>query len=318
MKHVQLFEDFIKNYGDKISQQDFKKLTKLKKKQKVLYYGQEHEVLDSDGIIARLRNTQSGETTTVNLSMFNQKGAIVENEELNEGFYDKGILKAFFMAGGPGSGKSHVATELFGFPKGAMSSTSYETGLKLINSDNAFEALAKEAGFDLGKMGQIKGDEWDRLMDVRNRAKGLTKKMQKNYLIGRLGMVIDGTGKNADKIKMQRMLLSDGLGYDSYMVFVNTSLEVALERNQKRERTVPDELVTKMWQEVQNNIGKFQNIFGHDKVFIVDNSEYGETETLDQIEKLIRKEILKPVQNNTGKTWLRMNDPKLKSKNRPS
>lgn len=317
MKHVKLFEDFIKKYGEKISQKEFKGLTKLKKKQKVLYYGQQHEVIDSDGFVARLRNMQSGETTTVNIAMFNQKGAIVENEELNEGFYDKGILKAFFMAGGPGSGKSYVASELFGFPKGALSSTSYGTGLKLINSDNAFEALAKEAGFDLGKMDQIKGKEWEELMNVRNRAKDITKKMQNNYLLGRLGLVIDGTGKNADKIKRQRMLLSGGLGYDTYMVFVNTSLEIALERNQKRKRKVPDDMVALMWQEVQNNIGKFQKIFGHDKVFIVDNSEYGDTETLDQIEKLIRKEISKPVQNNTGKTWLRMNDPKLKIKNRP-
>ena len=38
-------------------------------------------------------------------------------EFVGEGVYDPGILKAFFMAGGPGSGKSHVATEIFDFPK---------------------------------------------------------------------------------------------------------------------------------------------------------------------------------------------------------
>ena len=54
---------------------------------------------------------------------------------MNEGFNDKSILKAFFMAGGPGSGKSYVATELFGFPKGAATSISYDTGLKNVNSD---------------------------------------------------------------------------------------------------------------------------------------------------------------------------------------
>ena len=36
---------------------------------------------------------------------------------LNEGVFDKGILKAVFMAGGPGSGKSFVANGLFGIPK---------------------------------------------------------------------------------------------------------------------------------------------------------------------------------------------------------
>lgn len=230
---------------------------------------------------------------------------------VSEGFYDPGILKAFFMAGGPGSGKSYVATEIFGFPKGAASSTSYETGLKLVNSDNAFEKMAKDAGYDLKNIGNIKDEEeWARLMSVRNRAKELTKKMQSNYMQGRLGLVIDGTGKDANKIQRQRETLREELGYDTYMVFVNTSLQVALERNQLRDRKLPDTMVEKMWSAVQDNIGKFQKIFGHDKVFIVDNSEYGETETLDQIEKIIRQEMTKPVQNPKGKAWLKLNDPK--------
>ena len=38
---------------------------------------------------------------------------------INEGVYDPGIFKAIFLAGGPGSGKSFVANELVGIPKGA-------------------------------------------------------------------------------------------------------------------------------------------------------------------------------------------------------
>ena len=33
---------------------------------------------------------------------------------LNEGIYDPGVLNAVFMAGGPGSGKSYTAKEIFG------------------------------------------------------------------------------------------------------------------------------------------------------------------------------------------------------------
>ena len=51
---------------------------------------------------------------------------------------------------------------------------------------------------------------------------------------GRLGMVVDGTGRDYDKIKSQVAELRQ-LGYDCYMIFVNTSLDVALERNSKRE-----------------------------------------------------------------------------------
>lgn len=321
MKYVKLFEDFVKRYGEKISQSEFKKLTKLKKKQRVLYYGQEHEVLDSDGYVARLRNMDSGEVTTVNLSMFNSKGAITENEEpVEEGINDPGILKAFFMAGGPGSGKSFVANELFGFPKGATSSVSYATGLKLVNNDNAFEAGLKKAGLDVGKLADYKKDPdlWQKAMDIRTSAKSLTKRMQSSYISGRLGQVIDGTGKDYNKIRGHRQLYYD-LGYDTYMVFVNTSKEVALERNRMRDRKLPDKMVEKMWSDVQNNLGKFQKLFGSDKMIIVDNSSYDNEDLLDQIEKEIRKRLNTPVQNPNGKKWMQeMSQTYAKSKNMPS
>ena len=53
---------------------------------------------------------------------------------LTEGVFDKGILKAVFMAGGPGSGKSYVAGQIFGIPKKVNVSYS---GLKSVNSDTS-------------------------------------------------------------------------------------------------------------------------------------------------------------------------------------
>ena len=136
---------------------------------------------------------------------------LTEKASLNEGVYDQGILKAFFMAGGPGSGKSYVATELFNFPKGAVSSVSYATGLKLVNNDNAFEKGLKKAGYDAGELAKLakNPEEWVKVMAIRDRAKGITKKLQDNYLNGRLGQVIDGTGKNFDKIRGHRKLYQD-------------------------------------------------------------------------------------------------------------
>ena len=64
-----------------------------------------------------------------------------DNIILTEGVFDKGILKAVFMAGGPGSGKSYVAGELFGIPKKINLSIS---GLKTVNSDTEFEFLLKK------------------------------------------------------------------------------------------------------------------------------------------------------------------------------
>ena len=36
---------------------------------------------------------------------------------LTEGVHDDGIFKAVFLAGGPGSGKSYVAKQIFGIPE---------------------------------------------------------------------------------------------------------------------------------------------------------------------------------------------------------
>ena len=162
-----------------------------------------------------------------------------------------------FLAGGPGSGKSFIVG------KTALTTL----GLKLINSDDAFEVQLKKIGLDttpediFSPAGQA----------VRGKAKALTKLRQKLALNGRLGLVIDGTGKDFDKIKKQSDELKR-IGYETGMIFVNTDLETALQRNRARKRTLPDEDVAKMWKAVQNNIGKFQAYYG-DKFIVVDNSD---------------------------------------------
>lgn len=235
-------------------------------------------------------------------------------EFVSEGFNDPGILKAFFMAGGPGSGKSYVASEVFDFPKGAVSSVSYSTGLKLVNSDNAFEAMIKKAGYEIEKIADYAKDPlvWREVMSLRDSAKSTTRRMQNNYIGGRLGQVIDGTGKNYNQLKGHRQLYTD-LGYDAYMIFVNTSLEVALERNSKRKRALPDNLVKDLWQEVQNNIGHYQALFGTDRMLIVDNNTDSGKEALTSVEKMINQRLNTPVQNPLGKIWLKDNDPRKQS-----
>ena len=67
--------------------------------------------------------------------------------DLQEGVYDPNILKAFFLAGGPGSGKSYV-----------IGRTTGGLGMKIVNSDDAFEKLLKDAGLSL-KMPQRKKNQ---------------------------------------------------------------------------------------------------------------------------------------------------------------
>ena len=111
----------------------------------------------------------------------------------------------------------------------------------------------------------------DKGQEIRNRAKEITKTREDLYLDGRLGLIIDGTGKDITKVSQAKNQLND-LGYDTMMLFVNTSEDVAQERNLDRPRTIPAEMVTKMWQRVQQNIMKFQQVFGAARFHVVDNS----------------------------------------------
>ena len=138
---------------------------------------------------------------------------------------------------------------------------------------------------------------------VRGRAKEITAKKKANYIEGRLGLIIDGTGREAEKILFQKRQLEE-LGYDTYMIFVNTSLDVALQRNAERPRSVPESIVTKSWKAVQSNIGKFNNMFRKGFI-IVDNNDAGE-EVFDEVWKRIRGLLRKKVTNTRAQNWISM------------
>ena len=206
--------------------------------------------------------------------------------ELQEGVYDPNILKAFFLAGGPGSGKSYVVKRTTG-----------GLGMKIVNSDVQFEKKLKDAGLstDLRELDPTTRDT------IRARAKEMTKKQKANYIEGRLGLIIDGTGKDYDKIARQATQLKQ-LGYDVHMIFVNTSLDTALERNATRDRKLPDSIVTKSWNDVQKNLGKFSQYFRRNFI-VVDNNMAGE-DVFAQVYKQVMSLAKAKVQNPAGKAWI--------------
>ena len=210
---------------------------------------------------------------------------------LSEGLYDPNIFKAFFLAGGPGSGKSFVARNVF-----------TGTGLKLVNSDIILENSLKKAGLSLSMP-----DEEQYFRDIlRTRAKAIVDNQIDLYVKGRLGLVIDATGRDYNIISRQFSALQL-LGYDCYMVFVNTSLEVALERNAKRERVVPEYITKNSWQSVQNNIGRFQNLFGLTNFVVVDNSKSEQelvTITMNKVNAVVRRFLTTPIKSYIAKRWM--------------
>ena len=72
-------------------------------------------------------------------------------------------------------------------------------------------------------------------------------------------------------IQRQHALLTN-LGYDCHMIFVNTSLDVLLERNRNRPRSIPEYITTNSLNSVQQNISSFQRIFSPNKMLIIDNN----------------------------------------------
>ena len=213
--------------------------------------------------------------------------------DLQEGLNDPNIFKAFFLAGGPGSGKSFVVRQTTG-----------GTGLQIVNSDDAFERYLKQAGLEMDMRTTQAEREKEERDTERKRAKRVTKARKGGYVEGRLGLIIDGTGKDYDKIAKQSIQLRQ-LGYDTHMIFVNTSLDVALKRNAKRERSVSNSVATNSWRSVQSNIGKFSQHFRQNFIVVDNNNADAKdpqifNDVLKQIKGLLKKKVKSPL----AKQWV--------------
>ena len=209
---------------------------------------------------------------------------------IDEGVNDPAIFKAVFLAGGPGSGKSFIV--------GKTGLTAL--GFKVINSDDAFEAALKKAGLEMSpdNIFSPKGQE------IRKSTSALTVKKMGLAIKGRLGLVVDGTGKDFNKIKTQANDLKR-LGYEVGMIFVNTDKKTAMDRNRARARKLPDKMVAKAWADVQKNIGAFQGIF-KTRMYIVDNSEGAswDRESM-RVYKAMMKWVKVPPKSKGASAWIK-------------
>ena len=235
--------------------------------------------------------------------MFNdvRKGMRLHEEILREGVHDKGIFKAVFLGGGPGSGKDYV-----------LSKTLDGHGLTEINSDKALEYLMDKEGLDK----KMPDDEEAQRNVVRKRAKSVTDLRQRLALHGRNGLIINGTGDDPEKYARIKDML-EKLGYETSMIMVNTEDEVSkqrnIERGQRGGRTVPENIRTEKWQAVQDARPMFGKLF-RDNYVEFDNSYNAQTaspeeveakkEELDGIFKNIQKFVSKPPKNDDAKGWI--------------
>jgi hypothetical protein len=192
------------------------------------------------------------------------KESVDLNEEfeqvLSEGVHDQAIFKAVFLAGGPGSGKDYV-----------LNNTLNGFGLTEINSDKALEFLMDKEGLD--KL--MPSNETDKRDVIRGRAKNITELRQQLALLGRNGLIINGTGDDVKKTERIKSQL-ESLGYDTSMLMVNTRDDISAQRNiergQRGGRAVPETIRKEKWDSVQDARTEYAKMFG-DSYKEFDNSE---------------------------------------------
>ena len=220
---------------------------------------------------------------------------------LIEGVHDQSIFKAVFLAGGPGSGKDYV-----------LDNTLDGHGLTEINSDKALEYLMDKENLDK-RMPESEKEQRD---FVRNKAKNITELRQRLALMGRNGLIINGTGDDPEKIKRIKDAL-DKLGYESSMLMVNTADEVSkqrnIERGQRGGRTVPEEIRKQKWDSVQAARPELAKIFG-DKYMEFDNSEdlrsaspevvKAKKDEMLNLYKTVQQFVKAPPQSENSKQWI--------------
>ena len=197
----------------------------------------------------------------------NIKESVDLNEEfemLSEGVHDQGIFKVVFLAGGPGSGKDFV-----------LNNTLDGQGLTEINSDKALEFLMDKEGLNK----TMPADETEKRNLVRGRAKNITELRQQLALLGRNGLIINGTGDDVVKTKKIKDQL-EKLGYESSMLLVNTRDDISAQRNiergQRGGRAVPEPIRKEKWDNVQYARTEYAKMFG------ANYSEFDNSEDLRQ------------------------------------
>jgi len=191
----------------------------------------------------------------------------------------QGAPKAIILAGAPGAGKSSVIDDVI-----------RDLGLKVMNIDDFFIKNLRDAGISLDlKMADAEG---------RSGAARAMQAAQKDYqealaqeIGSRENIVIDGTAASYKKTESLKNTL-EAAGYDVMMVFVYSSLEKSLEKNEDRfersageDRSLMPGIVLQTWANVTKNFIPYLNLFGQNFVATTkDKDPFGKA-SLDKIVK---------------------------------
>ena len=231
---------------------------------------------------------QANNLSGPDLRIANDQQGVAEGA-IEEGVNDPHIFKCIFLFGPMGAGKSTVARPLL-----------THTGLRSVNLDNFNELFVKKGQVPTGHLSP----------DQLEKSWQLTQTQQQNFIDGRLGVIIDGSGRNPETaIGVIEKLMP--LGYEFMMIFVNVSEATSIARQQSRAekqkqqwgagRQVDPELAKNTYAQVQKNLGRYSAYFGPQRFVYVDNEN---TPDLTQATKKVEAFLRAPVRQPAAIEWI--------------
>lgn len=155
------------------------------------------------------------------------------------------------MAGGAGSGKGFVASNLLGMEGKTFDVDALKTLAMKAPKINA--AVKKEFGVELNKMNLKRGEDVAKLHEIVGDALALPKKSESAFMASvlagdprrRPNIIFDVTLKDLQKLMKITRMVSE-LGYDKkliHIVWVVNDIEVAKQQNKARDRVVPEKIL---------------------------------------------------------------------------
>ena len=186
---------------------------------------------------------------------------------------DRGLFKAIFVTGGPGSGKDVIIREAIA-----------EGRIVELNLVQAQDYLG-----DKQKLSEKTNDF--RREGIRNRGP----------------LIINGPADDKDRINYIKEELEE-LGYQTMMVFVNTTDEVSKERNSLLSRMMVESVRQDKWSKSQRNTKYFTEAFKSFVVFDNTGSILEKEHDIHDIYESTTDFLDSNVLNETSKDWLNRNN----------
>jgi predicted kinase len=168
--------------------------------------------------------------------------------------------KAIFLAGPSGAGKTTILNQL------------NLQGFETINVDDTYEELLKTSGLGTD-FKKFTPDQIAQAAKFMSQARTTTKEKEEKTISDLKNIIIDAPGAASGPLLKKKQEL-ESLGYDTFMFMVIVPPMVSLDRNSKRDRSLPPTAVIKNWEGVFKNISTYMSEFGPN-IAIVNNSEEG-------------------------------------------